>query len=90
MKLTAKRRAWLARLLAGPANRTSNVGYYCMQAGWTEWNYLDPEGQPISLDEATERFGFEHRWAHIRSDGERITAEGRRVLEEAMANNEEG
>jgi len=80
VKLTAKRLAWLKRLLLGPAHRTSNVGYYCMQAGWSEWNWLDRHGQPISMDEAKERWGSPDLWSHITSDGERITQLGREVL----------
>ena len=84
MKLTDKRRAWLARLLVGPANRPrGRTGYDCMQAKLTEWNYVDASGAPIDFAEAKERFGIEHVWNHIHAVGERITAEGRRVLEEA-------
>ena len=83
MKLTDRRRAWLARLLIGPTDRHSNVGYWCMHAGWTEWNYVDANGTPIDFEEAKQRFGIEHVWEHIHAVGERITAEGRAVLEEA-------
>lgn len=82
MKLTAKRRAWLKRLLLGPAHRTSRTGFDTMQAGWTEWNYHDASGNPISLAEAKERWGLPGLWSHITSDGERITDLGRKVLME--------
>jgi hypothetical protein len=83
MNLTAKRRAWLQRLLLGPAHRPrGRNGYVCMQEGLTEWNYVDRHGQPISFEEAKARWGIEHVFEHIRGDGERLTAKGRKLLED--------
>jgi hypothetical protein len=80
--LSDKMLAWLRLLEVKPGSVRSrnNIGYRCMQRGLTEWNWLDYLGNPISLDEATERFGFQHRWSHIRSEGERLTERGRELL----------
>lgn len=83
MKLTPKRRAWLELLRdRGPHSRsTSNVGYYCMQAGWTEWCYRSLEGEEMTTDEARARYGDKF-WEVVSTAGERITAAGRKVLEQ--------
>ena len=83
IRLTDKRLEWLRRLEAGPAYRSkNNVGYYCMQAGWTEWNYLDrSNGEPINAKEARDLFG-EHWWEEIIANGERLTEAGRKIVED--------
>jgi len=73
-KLTHKRLSWLKILEIGPGHRNSNVGYWCMNAGWAEWNYVDAEtGAPIDKIEAASR-GFGDR---VRTNGERLTQRGR-------------
>lgn len=86
--LTAKRRVWLERLRdQGPAERgRSRVGYDCMHLGWTEWNYTDPTtGEPLTVTTARARYG-DSWWKVVGSGGgqlpERITAEGREILED--------
>lgn len=80
ISLSPGRRRWLERLAnEGPANRARGaVGYDCMHAGWTEWNYT-VHGQPISVAEAKERLG--DRWFdQVVCLGERITDAGRAAL----------
>lgn len=83
MKLTPKRRAWLELLRdRGPHERSkSNIGYYCMQAGWTDWNYRSPEGDQMTPYEARARYGDKF-WEVVEFAGERLTEAGRKVLEQ--------
>lgn len=80
--MTAARRLWLETLTHGPARRPkSRVGFDCMQLGWTEWNYLRPDGMPISEQEARTEFGQD--WFHVvklPDFAERITEAGRAAL----------
>jgi hypothetical protein len=41
INLTPKRLAWLIKLRDhGPCRRDgTTTGFFCMRAGWTEWNY---------------------------------------------------
>ncbi len=87
VRVTPKRLAWL-RLLAesGPQKRGRRygpIGYACMQAGWTEWDYRDPAGATISVAEAKARYG-DQQWFTIcsppKSNDERLTAAGRAIL----------
>lgn len=82
MKLTPGRKLWLETLLKGPGHRSRGPqGYHCMAAGWTEWDYRTPEGEPITGQEARERYGSE--WWNVvagKSVAERITEKGRKVL----------
>ena len=82
IRLTDKRLEWL-RLLQWKEplgrNRT-NVGFYCMQAGWTEWNYRNDAGEDMTAAEAKERYG-EKYWEIVSGVGERLTELGRAVLE---------
>jgi hypothetical protein len=83
IRLTNRRRQWLEKLLDGPATRSkANTAFYCMQAGWSEWNYVDDGGMPITVEQAREHFGYQW-WRLVRIDGERITELGRQVLEGA-------
>lgn len=82
MRLTPGRRAWLEALLDGPKRRTkTGVAFQCMKAGWTEWDYRTPEGEPISSLEARERYG-DTWWDHVCRFPlpERITELGRAAL----------
>ena len=82
VRLTDKRRAWLRRLLIGPANRPrGRVGYDCMRLKWTEWDYRTRDGVPIGFEDAKRIYGVEHVWEHIGSEGERLTEIGRRLAE---------
>lgn len=78
--LTPKRLAWLRRLAIGPTDRHSNVGYWCMHAGWSEWNYVNAKGEEMTGQEAKERYG-ETYFEHVRVQGERLTARGRAIVE---------
>jgi hypothetical protein len=83
-KLTPKRLAWLRQLAeSGPADRHSSVGFFCMQAGLTEWNWVLKEtGEPIAMDEAKARFGMPECWERVRAEGERLTEAGHAVVRE--------
>jgi hypothetical protein len=51
-----------------------------MDVGWTEWNYVDGEGRPISIQDAMQRWG--KGWEeHVRIKGERLTKLGRKLVE---------
>ena len=73
-KLTHKRLAWLQILEMGPGHRNSNVGFYCMTAGWTEWNYVDAKTGEHLTSEAAAALRYDER---VRTDGERLTPKGR-------------
>jgi hypothetical protein len=80
---TTRELEWLHRLSIGPAHRAGGrrIGFNCMQYGWTEWNFVDRHGVPISMLEAKKRWG-DTWFGHVTSDGERLTDTGRHVLEE--------
>ena len=84
MKLTKNRHAWLKLLATGerPSRNRSNVGFSCMRAGWSEWNYRSTDGEEMTGDEARARYG-DRWWDHVRIHGERLTEAGRLVLDEA-------
>ena len=81
MTPTAARLRWLQELeTKGISQRgRTRVGFDCMQAGWTEWNYTDATGANMTYDEAMHRYGGRY-WDHTRINGERLTATGRQVL----------
>lgn len=54
-----------------------------MARGWTEWNYLSDEGQAMTVQQAREAFGDGYL-DRVTLSGERITAEGLRVLREPL------
>jgi len=79
---TPKMLQWLHSLEVQPGlNRRTRVGFLTMQRGWTEWNWVDRHGKPITLAEADERWGKPELWSHITSNGERITEAGLAILE---------
>ena len=81
MNMTPKRLAWLQRLTIGPANRgRGRLGYDCMRAGWTEWNYVDARGTAMTLATARERFGDQY-WDRIKIEGERLTEVGWAIVQ---------
>lgn len=84
MKPTVKRLEWLHSLdVKWPQMRAFNrVGYDCMMAGWTEWNYIDEAGANYTIDEARIRYGMNF-WRHTHINGERLTRQGKAVLEAA-------
>lgn len=78
---TIKMLQWLNLLWVQPGSeRHSRVGFLCMQRGWTEWNWVDDLGEPITLEKATELYGVDGRWERVRSSGERLTDAGRAIL----------
>jgi hypothetical protein len=82
IRLTWLRRQWLERLAEeGPQERDhTTTGYYCMQAGWTEWIYRDGT-EYITGHEARARYG-DRFWDQVESAGERITKAGLKILRE--------
>jgi hypothetical protein len=81
--LTPARRAWLEQLKRdGPSHRsTTRVGFDCMQLGWTTWHYVDKQTrQPITAEEARERWGIPDWWEHVDMRGEALTEAGRKML----------
>ena len=84
MKLTEKRRAYLERLLDGPKPRDGsmgNVGFACMQAGWTEWDHR-VNGQPVEEAEYWQRIREGKPVDRPAERPERITEAGRTALKE--------
>jgi hypothetical protein len=81
-KMTYHRMRWLMKLRdEGIAVRSNNrVGFDCMQAGWTEWNWFDEKtGDALTWKEAQDRYGDEDSetfWKHISASGERLTDKG--------------
>lgn len=86
IQLTPKRLAWLEHLNDfGPANRSrSRIGYDCMHEGWTEWNYVRPDGSPINEANALAEYG-EQWFNQVSHAGERITDMGRLALSKARS-----
>jgi hypothetical protein len=84
IRLTPCRRAWLELLAEkGPRERDhTTTGFYCHQAGWTEWNYRF-EGRDMTMDEARECVP-EPFWENARAAGERITEAGLAKLKEQV------
>lgn len=82
IRLTPKRLAWLRQLRdRGPLEHGStSIGYYCMRAGWTEWDYITAEGEHLNAAEARARFGDRY-WDHVRIGGARLTEVGRLLLD---------
>jgi hypothetical protein len=78
--MTASRFEWLKRLQTGSASRSkSRVGYDCMVLGWTEWNYVNTDGEAMTGDEAFKRYG-DQWWNRVKIKGERLTDAGREAL----------
>jgi hypothetical protein len=84
-KLTRARKLWLQHLSEnGPTKRASNrIGFDCMKAGWTEWDYRLADGTTVSFRDLWKQFGHDW-WERIpRPDMDRITVEGQAVLDES-------
>lgn len=86
-KLTPKRLEWLKHLKAeGPAKRESgiNVGYACMQAGWTQWAYWDGKtGEKLTFEEARGQLAADKNKAISVIVREEITPLGLAKIEES-------
>lgn len=81
--LTPARKTWLETLAVAPAKRhRSRVAFDCMKLGWTEWCYMREDGSPITAEEAQHEFGKDWFMKVRVNNNERLTAEGRRILEE--------
>jgi hypothetical protein len=82
--LSPGRRAWLEKLARdGKASRPrGNVGYDCMQLGWTEWAVMTADGAVMGWAEAGAK--YPGAWRSSPMVGEMLTDEGRRVLLRAM------
>jgi hypothetical protein len=77
IRLTEKRLMWLRHLKNGPSERRGHggTGYYCMQAGWTEWDFRDKEtGEPVPHPAPGE-------WDKVTHSGERLTEAGRKLVD---------
>jgi hypothetical protein len=83
-RLTDKRRAWLEQLRDhGPAKRAkNNIGYDCMQAGWTEWYAKFYDGREMPLSEARKLYESPELWDKLDAHAFRecITDEGRAII----------
>jgi hypothetical protein len=83
-RLTEKRRAWLLKLRdEGPAFRPrNNIGYCCMQAGWTEWYAEFKDGREMPMSEARKLYPGPEAWDMFKSGQFRecITDKGRAIL----------
>ncbi len=66
-RLTPKRRAWLERLRdEGHACRArTNVGYTCMQAGWTEWYAKFKDGREMPMSQARALYSGPDLWDRL-------------------------
>ena len=64
-----------------PAHRSrGNLGYRAMQAGLTQWNYVDADGNNYTVEQARMKFGDRY-WDFVTVNGERLTKDGLWALE---------
>ncbi len=88
--LTEKRRAWLEQLRDhGPACRArNNIGYCCMQAGWTEWYAEFKDGRQMPMSEARKLYPGPEAWDMFKSGQFRecITSAGLAALQPFSTN----
>lgn len=78
---------WLHLLEVKPGSirYKTNIGYRCMQNGWTEWRYVNAKGEGMTWIEARARYGDKY-WDHVTIHGELLTDAGRTVLAENWPN----